>query len=420
MSWWYKIWQRSGYNHTRAKQNLPRRPRRASWRSWSRRRNQKSFTLTIPWNLASIVRNYPGIIVRQHHTDQKQMEDCRKSSAQSERRDICFFCCNQVWTMNGGRISRNVTAICEIFRISCLVGRHPMKGGSECHLTDQSFRLEHWSKYHPFSAKDPSRMHQFGKKVLPGLFLGYALYAVVNLERRHYVVADIEELEEMDASELHARRLNAQEVLIDAAKKWKLHIPSRRWNSQNLLEEIDVWNHPPSGIREQTLFKKTQRGMEAKNVLNYYRRFHRHHVESQTVHAERRIISHSVIDVTRATHTSLDVLLEQNIDDYWNVDGEREVIRCVDRLHKIHFIWRKATWRQNIVRGEIYEETNNLKTRQCMARNVEACVWCKRKAKRSKSKAIEKPKLDNARQLRGIFFIEPWWWKIQTHHEKRS
>ena len=30
-------------------------------------------TLTIPWNLASLVRNYPGIIARQHHTDQKQM-----------------------------------------------------------------------------------------------------------------------------------------------------------------------------------------------------------------------------------------------------------------------------------------------------------------------------------------------------------
>ena len=30
---------------------------------WSRRGNPKSFALTIPWNLASLVRNYPGIIV---------------------------------------------------------------------------------------------------------------------------------------------------------------------------------------------------------------------------------------------------------------------------------------------------------------------------------------------------------------------
>ena len=32
-------------------------------------------------------------------------------------------------------------------------------------------------EYHPITAKDQSRIHHFGKKVLPGLFLGYALYA---------------------------------------------------------------------------------------------------------------------------------------------------------------------------------------------------------------------------------------------------
>ena len=32
-------------------------------------------------------------------------------------------------------------------------------------------------EYYPISAKDQSRIHQFGKKVLPGLFLGNALYA---------------------------------------------------------------------------------------------------------------------------------------------------------------------------------------------------------------------------------------------------
>ena len=30
-------------------------------------RNQKSFTLTIPWNLASLAKNYPGIFVRRLH-----------------------------------------------------------------------------------------------------------------------------------------------------------------------------------------------------------------------------------------------------------------------------------------------------------------------------------------------------------------
>ena len=38
---------------------------------------------------------------------------------------------------------------------------------------------------HPISAKDLSRLHSFGPKVLLGIFLGYALHAGENLERRH-------------------------------------------------------------------------------------------------------------------------------------------------------------------------------------------------------------------------------------------
>ena len=32
-------------------------------------------------------------------------------------------------------------------------------------------------EYHPVSAKDISRVHEFGPKVLPGVFLGYVLFA---------------------------------------------------------------------------------------------------------------------------------------------------------------------------------------------------------------------------------------------------
>ena len=45
--------------------------------------------------------------------------------------------CSPVWVTNGARTLWNVTAICAMFRIFCLIGRHHMKGGSECPLTDQ-------------------------------------------------------------------------------------------------------------------------------------------------------------------------------------------------------------------------------------------------------------------------------------------
>ena len=67
-------------------------------------------------------------------------------------------------------------------------------------------------EYHPITAKDQSRFHQFGKKVLLGLFLGYALYAG-GIWKGDVLVADLEELETMDASEIYSKRLNAKEVI---------------------------------------------------------------------------------------------------------------------------------------------------------------------------------------------------------------
>ena len=52
---------------------LQKRPREARKSSWSPIGILKSFTLTIPWNSAKLVKISPGIIVRRHHTDQKRM-----------------------------------------------------------------------------------------------------------------------------------------------------------------------------------------------------------------------------------------------------------------------------------------------------------------------------------------------------------
>ena len=57
-----------------------------------------------------------------------------------------------------------------------------------------------WSngRISPVSAKDQSRLHHFEAKVLPEIFLGYAVYAD-GIWKGDIMVADIEELEEMDA-----------------------------------------------------------------------------------------------------------------------------------------------------------------------------------------------------------------------------
>ena len=95
---------------------------------------------------------------------------------------------------NGGQIPWNAIPICETFKISCLMGKltpyerrfgEPFKG--------PIIPFGSLVEYHPITAKDQSRIHQFGKKVLPGIFLGYALYAG-GIWKGDVVVADLEEL----------------------------------------------------------------------------------------------------------------------------------------------------------------------------------------------------------------------------------
>ena len=75
------------------------------------------------------------------------------------------------------------------------------------HLKDRLFHLVHWLSITLSTVKDQSRIHQFGKKVLPGLFLGYALYAG-GIWKGDVLVADLEEfeLETMDASEIYSKK----------------------------------------------------------------------------------------------------------------------------------------------------------------------------------------------------------------------
>ena len=88
-------------------------------------------------------------------------------------------------------------------------------------------------EYYPISAKDQSRIHQFGKKVLPGVFLGYALYARW-IWKGDVLVADLEELETMDASEIYSKRLNAKEVIFIKKKKRKIYFPIADGRPENI------------------------------------------------------------------------------------------------------------------------------------------------------------------------------------------
>ena len=87
-------------------------------------------------------------------------------------------------------------------------------------------------EYHPTSAKDLSRLHQFDEKVLRRICFCYVLYAGW-IWKGDILVADIGELEKVDVAEIHARRVNAKEVLTPQNGE-KNQIPDRRWNSKTI------------------------------------------------------------------------------------------------------------------------------------------------------------------------------------------
>ena len=85
-------------------------------------------------------------------------------------------------------------------------------------------------EFHLITSKDQSRIHQFGKKVLPGLFLGYALHAG-GIWKGDVLIADLKELETMDASEIYSKKTQCKRGDIFQRKR-KFYFSNRRWTNQ--------------------------------------------------------------------------------------------------------------------------------------------------------------------------------------------
>ena len=114
MQSWYRTWPLNGFSRIRAKQKLLRKHKGACKSSWSRIGSLKSFTLTIPWNLEKLLKIFPGIIVGRHYTDRKLMGLLREQCAEWKKVHL-QYCCNQVWMNNGGQSPWNAVLICETF-----------------------------------------------------------------------------------------------------------------------------------------------------------------------------------------------------------------------------------------------------------------------------------------------------------------
>ena len=137
---------------------------------------------------------------------------------------------------------------------------------------------------------------------------------------------------------------------------------------------------------------------------------YRHHVEPRvklySPRAESFPIPLKYIDVSRTTHSNLDVKQERRIDDCWNIDGSGDLSDPWTGFTQFTLLEEKAP--------DGYMWSGGRLTRKQLTSRP-AHLWpehWKKIGKNSKRKerqrwSHEKPQVDNARKSRGIYFIDP-------------
>ena len=164
--------------------------------------------------------------------------------------------------------------------------------------------------------------------------------------KEDFMVADIEEPENLDASDVLARRLNAKEVLmLENGGNFIFPIADGTvklsGGDQVFRKSTSIQVCPARGEEHNDGLQGESDGSQLLDTLtddsvarndcwsiegSYIQR---HHVEPEVelyVPKEESFpIPLRCIDVIRRTNTTLGVLQESRMDDYWNIDGDRNL-----------------------------------------------------------------------------------------------
>ena len=231
----------------------------------------------------------------------------------------------------------------------------------------------------------------------------------------------------MDASEIYSKRLNAKEVIFPKEGEFTFPIADGRIKTpgedQELRTSTLIRPRPSRGEGHIDFLGESEGSFPqphdslpvAGEAMNDFWSMsgsfiYRHHVEPRVALYSPREESFPIplkyIDVTRTTHTNLDVKLEKRIDDYWNIDGSRELSDPWTGFTQFTLLDEKPpdgyTWSGGrLTRKQLTSRPDHLwpELWKSMGKNA--------KLKEKQKWSEEKIHLDNARKLRGIYFIDP-------------
>ena len=372
---WGTTWPPNGSSRIRAKQKLLRKRKGACKSSWSRIRSLKSFTLTVPWNLAQLVKIFPGIIVRRHHTDRKQMGLLREQHAEWKKVHL-EYCCNQVWMKIGGQIPWECFTYLRNMQDLLSDEKTPYERRFGEPFKGPIIPFGSLVEYYPISAKYQSRIHQFGKEVLnlEGWRDGY----------RHWGVGNDGGIRNQKT------QCNGSNI---SQRKWKINFSSRRWDESNFLEEIGKWEHPPwygdhpirgesqkdfLGESEGSLPPPPQDGCQGSDkwFLVHVRKFHippSRWTQSQTLLAERRIIPYSTEIHWRLQNYKNEFGCYAWTPHRWLLEYRwiKSFVWFLDRFHSVYSIGRETSRRIYVVRWETDKTAGDIQARSFMARTLD-------------------------------------------------
>ena len=190
-------------------------------------------------------------------------------------------------------------------------------------------------EHHLISAKDQSRLHQFGAKVLPIIFVGYALVAGGESGKEtlwSQTVKNWRRAQKCKGSVKPQR--SGSFVLTVADGIVKISGDQRRWISltrdrPERGEKQEILQGKPDELDSPTKLQDESTRDDEEAVMTSGEFIYRHHVilrvKLYVPREETFPLPVKYVDVTRTTYTSLDVMVEKNIADYWNVDEDREL-----------------------------------------------------------------------------------------------
>ena len=190
----------------------------------------------------------------------------------------------------------------------------------------------------------------------------------------------------MDASEIYWKRLNAKEAIFPQKGECTFPIADGRIKTpgedQELRTSTLVRPRPIQGQGHVDFLGEPEGSLpqhhdslpDAGEAINDFwsmsgNFIYRHHVESRVKHYSPREESFPIplkyIDVSRTTHTNMDVKHEKRIDDYWNIDGSRDLSDSWTGFTQFTLLT------DIFCPGETNEEAAYIQARSSMARTLE-------------------------------------------------